>query len=131
MNTSMQKYGYQDQNQAGPSYTNYPPSNNPHYNNPPQPTNLEPMFMSATEYDFSLSPNLDVEFGHRSLSRLSLNSNENNDNSFLQDMWLRREEDMPSLQMTLDQTNQLPKNQITMTKTKINHKSIVKELAIN
>jgi len=35
-----------------------------------------------------------AEFGHRSLSRLSLNSNENNDNTFLEETWLRREEDM-------------------------------------
>lgn len=100
----MQNYCYHDPNKFGPSKTNYPAYNNPQYNNtiynnprynrPQTPTNLLAQFNQfapAIEFDFGNTSGFDVEYSRPSLSRLSLNSN---DNQFLDVGWSTREHDV-------------------------------------
>ncbi|AES60817.1 hypothetical protein MTR_1g071230 [Medicago truncatula] len=107
---------YNDLNQPGTSYSNNPQVNNqnynnqiyknPHYNHPPTPTDPYPQFTPGIEYNFSIFPANDAEFGQSSLGRLSLNSIE--DNQFLNTAWPTREDD---LSLTLGQSSQVHNDQ--------------------
>jgi hypothetical protein len=111
-NDYMSTYAYNDLNQPGTSYTNNPQANNqnfnnqmysnPHYNYPPTPTDLYPQFTPGPEFNFSISPANDAEFGQSSLGRLSLNSIE--ENQFLNTTWPSREDDVS---LTLGQSSQV------------------------
>jgi len=113
---SMQHTSYHDPNEVGPSNASYPNYdnqtynnqqnnntmyNNTNYNHPPTPTNLLSQFISGDEFDFVNTPDLGIQYGQQSMSRLSLNSN---DNHFLDVGWPSREHDVS---LTLGQSSQM------------------------
>jgi len=75
--------------------------NNTNYNHPPTPTNLPSQFIMGDEFDFVNTPGLDAKYGQQSLSRLSLNSN---DNHFLDVGWPSRKH---NVSLTLGQSSQM------------------------